>query len=42
VANAQQNKPDVFVIATGIGATVEDFAKMSFEHRSLDLKIRCF
>ncbi len=34
----QQNKPDDFVIATGIGATVEDFAKMSFEHLGLDYK----
>ena len=34
----QQNKPDDFVIATGIGATVEDFAKMSFEHLGIDYK----
>ena len=34
----QQNKPDDFVIATGIGATVEDFAKMSFEHLGMDYK----
>jgi GDPmannose 4,6-dehydratase len=34
----QQNKPDDFVIATGIGATVEDFAKISFEHLGIDYK----
>jgi GDPmannose 4,6-dehydratase len=32
----QEDKPDDFVIATGIGATVRDFARVSFEHLGLD------
>ena len=34
----QQDKPDDFVIATGIGATVRDFAKITFGHLGLDYK----
>ena len=32
----QQNAPDDYVVATGIGATVRDFAKTSFERAGLD------
>jgi GDPmannose 4,6-dehydratase len=32
----QQDKPTDYVIATGIGATVRDFAQASFEHVGLD------
>jgi GDPmannose 4,6-dehydratase len=32
----QQEKPDDYVVATGIGATVQDFCKAAFEHVNLD------
>jgi GDPmannose 4,6-dehydratase len=34
----QQNNPDDFVIATGKGATVREFAQTAFEHVGLDYK----
>lgn len=34
----QEDKPDDFVIATGVGATVRDFARVTFEHLGLDYK----
>jgi GDPmannose 4,6-dehydratase len=32
----QQDQPSDFVIATGIGATVRDFAEVAFAHANLD------
>jgi GDPmannose 4,6-dehydratase len=32
----QQNKPSDYVVATGEGATVRDFAKTAFSHANLD------
>jgi GDPmannose 4,6-dehydratase len=32
----QQEKPDDYVVATGIGATVQDFCNAAFEHVNLD------
>jgi GDPmannose 4,6-dehydratase len=32
----QQDKPGDYVVATGIGATVKDFAQAAFEHAGLD------
>jgi GDPmannose 4,6-dehydratase len=32
----QQDTPDDFVLATGVGTTVRDFARMAFEHVGLD------
>ncbi len=34
----QQDKPDDYVVATGIGATVKDFAQAAFEHVGLNYK----
>jgi len=34
----QQDKPDDYVVATGIGATVKDFARVAFEHVDLNYK----
>jgi GDPmannose 4,6-dehydratase len=34
----QQKQPNDYVIATGIGATVRDFAQASFEHVGLNYK----
>jgi GDPmannose 4,6-dehydratase len=34
----QQDKPGDYVVATGIGATVKDFAKAAFEHVGLNYK----
>lgn len=34
----QQDKPSDFVVATGVGATVEDFARVSFEIAGLNYK----
>ena len=34
----QQDKSDDFVVATGIGATVRDFAQVAFEHVGLNYK----
>jgi len=32
----QQDKPDDYVVATGVGATVKDFAQVAFEHVGLN------
>jgi GDPmannose 4,6-dehydratase len=32
----QQEKPDDFVVATGVGATVRDFCEQAFSHANLD------
>jgi GDPmannose 4,6-dehydratase len=32
----QHNEPDDYVLATGVGATVRDFAKIAFQHVGLD------
>ena len=32
----QQDEPDDYVLATGVGTSVRDFARMSFEHVGLD------
>ena len=32
----QQDKPDDYVVATGVGATVKDFAQVAFEHAGLE------
>ena len=32
----QQDKPSDYVVATGIGATVKDFAEASFSHAGLN------
>ncbi len=32
----QQDKPDDYVAATGIGSTIRDFCRVSFEHAGLD------
>jgi GDPmannose 4,6-dehydratase len=34
----QQDKPGDYVVATGIGATVRDFAQVAFEHAGLNYK----
>jgi GDPmannose 4,6-dehydratase len=34
----QQDKPGDYVVATGIGATVKDFARVAFEHVGLNYK----
>ena len=34
----QQDKPGDYVVATGIGATVKDFAQSAFEHVGLNYK----
>jgi GDPmannose 4,6-dehydratase len=34
----QQDKPGDYVVATGIGATVKDFAQVAFEHVGLNYK----
>ena len=34
----QQDKPGDYVVATGVGATVKDFAQAAFEHVGLDYK----
>jgi GDPmannose 4,6-dehydratase len=34
----QQDKPGDYVVATGIGATVKDFAQAAFEHVGLNYK----
>jgi GDPmannose 4,6-dehydratase len=34
----QQDKPGDYVVATGIGATVRDFAEVAFEHAGLNYK----
>ena len=34
----QQDKPGDYVVATGIGATVKDFAQAAFEHAGLNYK----
>jgi GDPmannose 4,6-dehydratase len=34
----QQKQPDDYVVATGVGATVRDFAKAAFEHVGLNYK----
>ncbi len=34
----QQDKPDDYVVATGVGATVRDFAQAAFEHAGLNYK----
>jgi len=34
----QQDKPSDYVVATGVGATVKDFAQVAFEHVGLDWK----
>jgi len=34
----QQDKPSDYVVATGIGATVKDFAQVAFEHVGLNYK----
>ena len=34
----QQDKPGDYVVATGIGATVRDFAQVAFEHVGLNYK----
>ena len=34
----QQDKPSDYVVATGIGATVKDFAQAAFEHVGLNYK----
>jgi GDPmannose 4,6-dehydratase len=34
----QQDNPDDYVVATGIGATVRDFAESSFAHLGLDYR----
>jgi GDPmannose 4,6-dehydratase len=34
----QQDKPGDYVVATGIGATVRDFAQVAFEHVALNYK----
>ncbi len=34
----QQDKPGDYVVATGVGATVKDFAHAAFEHAGLDYK----
>jgi len=34
----QQDEPGDYVVATGIGATVKDFARVAFEHVGLDYK----
>jgi GDPmannose 4,6-dehydratase len=32
----QQDKPDDYVVATGVGATVREFCKQAFSHANLD------
>ena len=34
----QQDEPGDYVVATGIGATVKDFAQVAFEHVGLNYK----
>jgi GDPmannose 4,6-dehydratase len=34
----QQDKPGDYVVATGVGATVKDFAQAAFEHVGLNYK----
>ena len=34
----QQENPGDYVVATGVGATVKDFAQAAFEHVGLDYK----
>ena len=34
----QQDKPDDYVVATGVGATVRDFAQVAFDHAGLNYK----
>ena len=34
----QQDKPGDYVVATGVGATVKDFAQVAFEHAGLNYK----
>jgi GDPmannose 4,6-dehydratase len=34
----QQDTPGDYVVATGVGATVEDFARVAFEHLGLNYK----
>ena len=34
----QQDKPGDYVVATGVGATVKDFAQIAFEHVGLNYK----
>jgi GDPmannose 4,6-dehydratase len=34
----QQDKPGDYVVATGVGATVKDFAQSAFEHVGLNYK----
>jgi GDPmannose 4,6-dehydratase len=34
----QQDKPGDYVVATGVGATVKDFAQVAFEHVGLNYK----
>jgi GDPmannose 4,6-dehydratase len=34
----QQDKPGDYVVATGVGATVKDFAQAAFEHAGLNYK----
>jgi GDPmannose 4,6-dehydratase len=34
----QQDKPGDYVVATGVGATVRDFAQVAFDHAGLDYK----
>jgi GDPmannose 4,6-dehydratase len=36
----QQDKPDDFVLATGITTTVRDFVKMSFDHVGIALEFK--
>ena len=34
----QQDQPSDYVVATGVGATVRDFAQVAFAHAGLDWK----
>ena len=34
----QQDEPNDYVVATGVGATVKDFVQVAFEHAGLDWK----